>query len=122
MFAALVIQVTQCLHHVMLIMCGLSIIFNIFSHTTRFSRKKLFCLSVELLCETFLILTRIQQDIINIHTSSYKLLFILIESEENFNFLYRFSNEKKNLPDVTKSAQCGPSCSMPKYRVTYMTI
>jgi hypothetical protein len=50
-----------------------------------------FWFSLQLLSETFLIPTRIQQDIINVHTFSSKLPIILVRYYWNSNFLDYFS-------------------------------
>ena len=85
------------------VLSGFIILFHIISQTVWFSKKKLlnikcvFWFSLQLLLETFLVLRRIQRDIaINVKTSSCKLPVNLVRFLWNFNFLDRFSKEKKN--------------------------
>jgi hypothetical protein len=60
------------------------------------NRKCMFWFSLRILSETFLILRRIQRDIIiNIHRSSCKVLIILVRFWWNFNFLNRFSKNRQ---------------------------
>ena len=77
--------------------------FHINLHRARFSEKNkllnmqgTYWFSLQLLCETFLILRRIEQDMMkNIYLSSCKLHVILVRYERNLYFLDRFS---KNIP------------------------
>ena len=81
--ALLIQHVTRC--HI--VICGLSgstIVFDIISQTARFSGKKLlnikrvFCFSLQMLFETFLILRRIQRDIVkNVKTTFCEVSVIL---------------------------------------------
>jgi hypothetical protein len=60
--------------------------------------KCVFCFSLQLLSETFLILIRIERQIdINVKTPSSKVPVIPLGSEWNLNFLDRFSKKKKKL-------------------------
>jgi hypothetical protein len=75
--------VTQHAKHMHCIVnCGLSWLYHIFPHylkTSTIFRKKLLNIKcVKLLSGTFPILRRVQQDIINVHRSSCKVLFILV--------------------------------------------
>jgi hypothetical protein len=47
--------------------------------------------SLQLLSETYLILRRIQRDVINVHRHSCKVSVILVRFKWNFNFVHRFS-------------------------------
>jgi hypothetical protein len=56
--------------------------------------KCVFWFSLPLLSETFLVLRRMQRDIIiNIHRSSYKVPAILVRCWRNLNFLHRLSKD-----------------------------
>jgi hypothetical protein len=85
-FAVLGIQREMHEHHIAI--CGLSssTIFSTLIHKWNDFRKKLlnikceFLFSLKILCETFLILRKIQRDItINVHKSSYKVPIILVQ-------------------------------------------
>jgi len=74
-----------------------------------------FWFSLQLLSEIFLILGRIQEDIIiNVHRSSCKVHVILVKFLSNLNFLCRFSRSKF----LWKSTLCKPCCSMRMDRQT----
>ena len=58
------------------------------------------CISIfsKILSEIFLILRRIQRHIIiNVHTSSCKVPIIIVRSQQNLNFLNRFSKKYSNI-------------------------
>jgi len=78
--------------------------------------KKNYCIwySVQLLSETFLILKRIQRDIINVHMSSWKVTVILvrflIELEIPWQFLKRSGIKFYEHPFIGSSVvPCGPT-------------
>ena len=63
--------------------------------------KCVFWFSIQLLSQTFLILRRIQRDIVqNVGTSSCKVPVILVGFQRNFNFLDRFSKKAEVLNSV----------------------
>ena len=78
--------------------------FSAFSHTRHDCRKKrllnikcVFWLALQRLCASFLILRRIQRDIVvNVKTSPCKVPVILVGFQWNWNFLDRFS-KKSNI-------------------------
>ena len=85
----------QCASTILSSVSPLYNIFPFFSLTARFSKKKkklmstkyVFWFSLQLLSEIFLILRRIQWDvIINVQTSSYKIPVIWVRLERNLNF------------------------------------
>jgi len=68
--------------------------------------------SVQLLCETFLILRRIKRyKIKNLYWSSCTMPVILVRFECKLNFLNSFS-KKTQIPNLMKVVQCALSCSM----------
>ena len=67
----------------------------------------MFWFSLQLLFETFLILRRIQRDIvINLKTSSCKTRLVLVGFQLNFNFLYIFS-KKDQISNLIKILEVG---------------
>jgi hypothetical protein len=103
--------------------------FEIIPHTARFSAKKLlnvkcmFWFSLQTLFETFLILRRIQRDIIiNLQTRSCKVHIILVGFNWNSNSIDRFSKKKKKpkYQIALKSIEWELSCSMRTDRWTDM--
>ena len=82
---------------------GLQHFFNYLINGMIFRKKLLkikcvFWLSLQLLSERFLILSRIQQDIIiNVHTSSHKVPIILVRFSWNLNFRDRVFEKYSNI-------------------------
>jgi hypothetical protein len=98
-----------------LVICGLSGSYHTFQHCiingTIFWKKKLlskklvFWFPLQLLCETFHVLRRIQQDTIkNVNWSSCKVPIILVKIKWHLNDLNRYS---KNTP-ISISMEIGP--------------
>ena len=77
--------------------------------------KCVFGFSLQLLSDTFLILSRNERDIsVNAHTSSRKVLVFHGRFRRNLNFLVTFYEKKKppQVSNLMKSVQWKPCCSM----------
>ena len=93
MFVAFVIQYVKRVRHIMLssvARLAVPYFFHIISQTVRFSENMLlnikcvFWFSLQIFFEAFLILRRIQRDVINVKTPSCKVPIILVRFSRNF--------------------------------------
>jgi hypothetical protein len=85
--------------------------------------KHVFWFTLQLLCETFLILSRIERDIIiNVHTVSLHVTYPLFLSDINETLIFSTDFRKIHRYQISwKSVQWEPSCSMRTDGQTDMT-